>query len=371
MVRVSYDNITKRYGNEIGIEDVNITVEDGEFAVLLGPSGCGKTTTLRCLAGLTEPTSGSIFLDGRTITDTHPKNRDIAMVFQALALYPHMNVAQNIAYPLKVAGVDKQTRRERAAEVAETLDISELLERETDELSGGQRQRVAIGRAIVRRPSVFLMDEPLASLDAKLKVEMRNEIKKLQRDLGITTLYVTHDQEEAMTLGDKLIVMHDSEVQQVGSPHEVYHDPANQFVAGFIGSPSMNFLRVRRADHSTVAFDGPQSGSFAYDAVPDSVDDEPFVLGVRPQYFDVSQSPADGAFEATVTVTEPMGDEQLLTVTVGEDRELSVRVPIHVDVTRGETVWLAVDADRTYVFDPETGARLEQSRGRARPATPD
>ncbi|WP_264182374.1 ABC transporter ATP-binding protein [Natrinema amylolyticum] len=368
MVRVSYEDVTKRYGTEIGVDGVDITIEDGEFAVLLGPSGCGKTTTLRSLAGLTDPSDGRILVDGSDVTDTHPKNRDIAMVFQELALYPHMGVAENIGYPLKVAGVAETTRRERVEDVAETLGIADLLERSTDELSGGQRQRVAIGRAIVRRPSVFLMDEPLASLDAKLKVEMRNEIKKLQRELGVTTLYVTHDQEEAMTLGDKLIVMCDGEVQQVGTPHEVYHDPENRFVAGFIGSPSMNFLRVRRATGGSqrlVGADGTEESddfSIRYDGVPASVDGtEPFVLGVRPQYFDVSQSPADGTARARVTVTEPMGDEQLLTVAVPEldDRELTVRVPISVDVTRGDSVWLGVD-DRAFVFDDETGDRIQR-----------
>lgn len=368
MVRVSYDNITKRYGNEVGARDIDITVEDGEFAVLLGPSGCGKTTTLRCLAGLTEPTAGSIELDGADITGTHPKNRDIALVFQQLALYPHMDVTQNIGYPLKVAGVDPAERRQRVESVAEMLEIGELLDRSTDELSGGQRQRVAIGRAIVRRPSVFLMDEPLASLDAKLKVEMRNEIKKLQRDLEITTLYVTHDQEEAMTLGDKLIVMHDGAVQQVGTPNEVYHDPTNQFVAGFIGSPSMNFLRVRRSGPDSsrlVAADGGDDFTLHLDGLPASIDGtDPFVLGVRPQYFDVHAPLTEGAAKARVKVTKPMGDEQLLTVAVAgfDGRESTVRVPYDMDVSRGDTVWLTVDMNRAYVFDATTGDRVRRTQ---------
>jgi multiple sugar transport system ATP-binding protein len=374
MVRVSYDNITKRYGDEIGAQDVNLTVEDGEFAVLLGPSGCGKTTTLRCLAGLTEPTEGSIRIDGSDITGTHPKNRDIAMVFQQLALYPHMGVAENIGYPLKVAGIGPSDRRKRVEEVAEMLDIDELLDRETDELSGGQRQRVAIGRAIVRRPSVFLMDEPLASLDAKLKVEMRNEIKKLQRELEITTLYVTHDQEEAMTLGDKLIVMNDGVVQQVGTPNDVYHDPTNQFVAGFIGSPSMNFLRVRRAntgEQRVVAADGGEMFALHLSEIPTGVEGtEPFVLGIRPQYFDVHTTPSEGAAKATVQVTKPMGDEQLLTVAVDgfDDMESTVRVPYDLEVARGDSVWLAVDMDSAYVFDAVTGDRVRHDSTTARSA---
>ncbi len=286
------------------------------------------------------------------------------MVFQELALYPHMGVAANIGYPLKVGGIDRATRRERVEDVAETLDIGELLDRETDELSGGQRQRVAIGRAIIRRPSVFLMDEPLASLDAKLKVEMRNEIKKLQRELGITTLYVTHDQEEAMTLGDKLIVMNDGTVQQVGTSAEVYHDPANQFVAGFIGSPSMNFLRVRReaAGSQRVVAANDATFSFSVERLPTAVDDTDICPRVRPQYFSVHQSPIDGAAKAEVTVTEPMGDEQLLTVQFdGDDREIAVRAPFDVSVTRGDTIWLGVSGERAYVFDVETGARIRQT----------
>jgi multiple sugar transport system ATP-binding protein len=371
MVRVDYDEVTKEYGSETGAEAVDITVADGEFAVLLGPSGCGKTTTLRCLAGLTDPTEGRILVDGEDVTDLHPKDRDIAMVFQELALYPHMDVAENIGYPLKVEGVGRDERRERVRDVAETLEIGGLLDRATDELSGGQRQRVAIGRAIVRRPSVFLMDEPLASLDAKLKVEMRNEIKKIQRDLGITTLYVTHDQEEAMTLGDKLIVMNDGRVQQVGTPREVYHDPANRFVGGFIGSPSMNFLPVRRSpgqvDRLRVADDAVDS-SFATGLLPSRIGDEQtVVLGVRPQYFDVHRSPTDGAPAARVAVTEPIGDEQILTVHLDESPkwELTVRVPIEFDVSRGETVWLGLDADSTFAFDAETGERFGRSGGPA------
>ena len=366
MVRVSYDNITKRYGDEIGARDVTLTVEDGEFVVLLGPSGCGKTTTLRCLAGLTEPTEGSIRIDGADITGTHPKNRDIAMVFQQLALYPHMDVAENIGYPLKVAGIEPSDRRKRVNKVAEMLDIDELLDRETDELSGGQRQRVAIGRAIVRRPSVFLMDEPLASLDAKLKVEMRNEIKKLQRELGITTLYVTHNQEEAMALGDKLVVMHDGVVQQVGTPNEVYHDPTNQFVAGFIGSPSMNFFQVRRANTGSqrvVAADGGTEFSLHLGDIPAGVEGtEPFVLGIRPQYFDIHTTSTEGATKATVNVAKPMGDEQLISVAVDgfDDMERTVRVPYDLDVARGDAVWLAVDMDSAYIFDAVTGDRLRR-----------
>jgi multiple sugar transport system ATP-binding protein len=267
MARVEYDSLTKQYSETTAAESVDLTVEDGEFAVLLGPSGCGKTTTLRCLAGLATPTTGEIRIDGRDITDVHPKDRNIAMVFQNLALYPHMDVTENIAYPLKIRGVPAETRTERVREVAELLEISELLDREVDRISGGQQQRVAIGRAIIREPDVFLMDEPLASLDAKLKVEMRSRIKLLQRELDITTLYVTHDQEEAMTLADKMAVLDGGRIQQVGTPEEIYYEPANRFVAGFVGSPSMNFLDVEWTTERTVAStDTP--GSFGVHTAP-------------------------------------------------------------------------------------------------------
>ncbi|WP_227378796.1 ABC transporter ATP-binding protein [Haladaptatus halobius] len=365
MARVDYDSIVKQYGDTIAVEDVDITVEDGEFAVLLGPSGCGKTTTLRCLAGLTEPTSGTITLDDYDVTDVHPKNRNIAMVFQQFALYPHMNVRENIGYPLKVAGEDKQTRHERVEETAKMLEIEELLDREIGHLSGGQRQRVALGRAIIRRPAVFLMDEPLASLDAKLKISMRSRIKVLQKDLGITTLYVTHDQEEAMTLGDKLIVMNNANVQQVGSPDEVYHEPANRFVAGFIGSPSMNFVTA------TIDDDGRIREASSIEGFNVKLTDhvaqryrghDRFELGVRPSYFVAHTSRTENAIEGTVQVTEPLGDEQILDVVVGDEDgdhvELTVKVPNTMDFERKDDIWLTLQDELVHGFDVQTGDRI-------------
>ncbi|PSP86403.1 sugar ABC transporter ATP-binding protein [Halobacteriales archaeon QS_1_68_17] len=365
MVRVTYDSIKKKYGDTVAVEDIKVTVDDGEFAVLLGPSGCGKTTTLRCLAGLTEPTEGTIRLGDHDVTDVHPKNRNIAMVFQQFALYPHMNVWQNISYPLKVDGVDKETRRERAREVAEMVEIEELLDRDVGQLSGGQRQRVALGRAMIRRPAVFLMDEPLASLDAKLKVDMRSRIKVLQQDLGITTLYVTHDQEEAMTLGDKLIVMDDGNIQQVGSPDKVYHEPKNRFVAGFIGSPTMNFIEVERDGRTIRPVHG--AAEFAVD-----LDDEVaaryeghdrFEIGVRPQYFKLHTAQTDNAIRGQVKVTEPMGDEQLIDVLVGEDEdplELTVKAPSTIDVARNDEVWLTIQQELIHGFDLDSGERIAE-----------
>ncbi|PCR88825.1 ABC transporter ATP-binding protein [Natrinema ejinorense] len=365
MTKVEYTDVTKKYGDELAIEDINLTVDDGEFAILLGPSGCGKTTTLRCLAGLTEPSGGTIEMDGFDVTDVHPKNRNAAMVFQNFALYPHMTVRENIGYPLRVHGTDKETRKERVKEVAETLEIPELLDRDIDNLSGGQQQRVALGRAIIRRPSVFLMDEPLANLDAKLKMSMRSRIKVLQRDLGITTLYVTHDQEEAMSLGDKLVVMNDANIQQIGSPDEVYHEPVNRFVAGFIGSPAMNFIDVTIDDEGVVRATRADE-DFAYRLEPDIADrysdyDE-FVLGVRPQYFTVNTEPVDNAIRGEVEVTEPQGDEQIIDIIVGDEDgesvDLTVVAPSTVAAHRGDDVWLTVDDTLVHGFDQQSGDRI-------------
>jgi len=365
MTTVEYTDVTKRYGDELAIEEVNLTVEDGEFAILLGPSGCGKTTTLRCLAGLTEPTEGTIEMDGFDVTDIHPKNRNAAMVFQNFALYPHMTVRENIAYPLKVHGVDKESREERVQEVTEMMEMSELLDRDIDNLSGGQQQRVALGRAIIRRPSVFLMDEPLANLDAKLKMSMRSRIKVLQRELGITTLYVTHDQEEAMSLGDKLVVMNDAHIQQIGTPDEVYHEPVNKFVAGFIGSPAMNFVDVTIDDDGVVRATKDVEG-FEYRLNPDVArryeDYDELVLGVRPQYFEINTDPIDNAIEAEVEVTEPQGDEQIVDVIIGEEYgvsvDLTVVAPNTTDISRGDRVYLTVDDMLAHGFDPRSGDRI-------------
>ncbi|WP_408960399.1 ABC transporter ATP-binding protein [Natrinema sp. 74] len=365
MVNVKYDSVEKRYGKTIAVEDIDLTVEDGEFAILLGPSGCGKTTTLRCLAGLTEPTNGTITIGDYDVTDVHPKNRNAAMVFQNFALYPHMTVRENIGYPLKVAGVDSDERAERVQETAEMLEIPELLDRDIDNLSGGQQQRVALGRAIIRRPSVFLMDEPLANLDAKLKLSMRSRIKVLQRELGITTLYVTHDQEEAMSLGDKLVVMNDGHIQQIGTPDEVYHEPENRFVAGFIGSPSMNFIDVEIDDSRTIQ---PTNAADGFDyRLESNVADryrehEEFTLGVRPQYFTAHTTPVDNAIRGRVKVTEPQGDDQIIDVLVGDEDgdhiELTVKAPSTVEAVRGEDIWLTIDDPLVHGFDSRTGSRL-------------
>lgn len=364
MTKVEYTNVKKTYGDQIAIEDINLTVEDGEFAILLGPSGCGKTTTLRALAGLTEPTEGTIEMGGYDVTEIHPKNRNAAMVFQNFALYPHMTVRENIAYPLKVQGADKAERKQRVEEVAEMLEIPELLDRDVDNLSGGQQQRVALGRAIIRRPSVFLMDEPLANLDAKLKMSMRSRIKVLQRELGITTLYVTHDQEEAMSLGDKLIVMDQGNIQQIGSPDEVYHAPVNEFVASFIGSPSMNLVDVSFDDGVVRAKKSVEGFEYRLDsAVAERYDDyDEFVLGIRPQYFEVHTEQVDNAIAGEVEVTEPQGDEQIIDVILeaehGDRIDLRVVAPSTINTNRGGDIWLTIDDVLVHGFDPKSGDRI-------------
>src|SRR6202162_2745457 len=244
MASVTYDHVTKKFNETTAINDLNIAIEDKEFLVLVGPSGCGKSTALRCLAGLEEITGGRILIGQRDVTDVAPKDRDIAMVFQSYALYPHMSVAENMGFALKIAGIAKEERDRRVLEAAKLLDLEPYLDRKPKALSGGQRQRVAMGRAIVREPQVFLMDEPLSNLDAKLRVEMRAEILKIQRDLAVTTIYVTHDQTEAMTMGDRVVVMRRGVLQQVDSPQRLYERPANLFVAEFIGSPAMNLVEA-------------------------------------------------------------------------------------------------------------------------------
>ncbi|MFB9807406.1 ABC transporter ATP-binding protein [Haladaptatus pallidirubidus] len=367
MVSVTYESVEKRYGETLAVDNVDIDVEDGEFAVLLGPSGCGKTTTLRCLAGLTTPTAGSIYLGDYDVTDVHLKNRDIAMVFQNFALYPHMNVQENIGYPLKVAGQDEKTRNERAREVAEMVEIEELLDRDVDQLSGGN-DSVSLSQSD-DSTSVCLLDGRTAGcLDAKLKISMRSRIKVLQRELGITTLYVTHDQEEAMTLGDKLIIMDGGEIQQIGTPDDVYHEPNNQFVAGFIGSPSMNFIDVEWSDEQTIAHSGgisdfqaelDQTVAARYDEY------DSFRLGIRPQYFAAHTTPTENAVPGRVRVTEPLGDEQLIDVVVGladgESLDITAKIPNNITVSRNDDIWLSIQDALVHGFDIESGDRIEEA----------
>jgi multiple sugar transport system ATP-binding protein len=359
MAQVMMKALNKKYDEVHAVKDVNLHIRDKEFMVLVGPSGCGKSTTLRMVAGLEEISSGEIHIGDRLVNDLPPKDRDIAMVFQNYALYPHMSVYDNMAFGLKMRKFAKAEIEKRVKDAAEILGIQELLKRKPRQLSGGQRQRVAVGRAIVRHPQVFLFDEPLSNLDAKLRVQMRVELKKLHDRLETTAIYVTHDQVEAMTLGDRVVVMKDGWIQQVGEPLELYGHPTNKFVAGFIGSPSMNFVDVgiNEANGAVVA-EAPGlrlSVPPAKATALKTYKGQQVVLGVRPEDVHVATGadPAHYGFDATVEVVEPLGSEILLDVRVGRST-IVARVEPNVRVKVHETVKLAVNADRLHFFDAKT-----------------
>jgi multiple sugar transport system ATP-binding protein len=359
MAQVMLKALNKKYDEVHAVKDVNLHIRDKEFIVLVGPSGCGKSTTLRMVAGLEEITAGEIHIGDRLVNDLPPKDRDIAMVFQNYALYPHMTVYDNMAFGLKMRKFPKAEIEKRVKDAAEILGIQELLKRKPRQLSGGQRQRVAVGRAIVRHPQVFLFDEPLSNLDAKLRVQMRVELKKLHDRLETTAIYVTHDQVEAMTLGDRVVVMKDGWIQQVGEPLELYGQPTNKFVAGFIGSPAMNFVDVG-IDEANGAVVAETQGLRL--AVPPAranalkpYKGQQIALGVRPEDVHVATA-ADAAhhsFDATVEVVEPLGSEILLDVRAGR-ATIVARVEPNVRVKVHETVRLAVNADRLHFFDAKT-----------------
>jgi multiple sugar transport system ATP-binding protein len=364
MGRLEINHLTKTFddGNAeiVAVDELDITVESGEFLVLVGPSGCGKSTTLRCIAGLERVTSGEILLDGRDITDAKPKERDMAMVFQNYALYPHMSVRKNIGYGLSITtDLSSDEIDERVESTAELLEIGELLGKKPKELSGGQQQRVALGRAIIREPEVFLMDEPLSNLDAKLRTTMRTEIQQLQQEMNVTTIYVTHDQTEAMTMGDKIAVLNDGELQQLGSPLECYHEPTNQFVAGFIGSPSMNFFEVTRTDGRLDhrAFDYDLSAG-TVDAVADA--SARLTLGIRPEHIELGSAEDRNAIESSVEVVEPMGEITYVYFSVGgETYTASVDGERRLDA--GDRVYVVFPERRIHLFDHGTGRAVKNS----------
>ena len=350
MAEVLLKNITKRWDDFIAVDNQSLDIRDKEFLVLLGPSGCGKTTTMRMIAGLEEPTGGEIWIGDRMVNDDLPKDRDIAMVFQNYGLYPHMSVFDNIAYPLKVRGTPKDeiaTRVERAAAQVELVDF---LGRKPRALSGGQRQRVAWARSIVRRPKVFLMDEPLSNLDAKLRVSMRAELKHLSRELKITTIYVTHDQIEAMSLADRVAVMRDGVIQQLGTPDEIYNDPANMFVAGFIGSPAMNLVSgsirggIFTSDDNTAL------------VAVDSKDRDVVVLGARADDIDITEA-GDGDLDVPIYSFENTGENTLLTVQLGAQRIIA-RGERHLRKDQGDRIGIRLNPGHIYLFDAETGIRI-------------
>jgi multiple sugar transport system ATP-binding protein len=348
MSEIELRNVGKSYGSVPVLKDISLDMNDGEFVVLVGPSGCGKSTLLRMIAGLEDISAGEIKIGGKVVNDMRAKERDIAMVFQSYALYPHMRVADNMSFSLKLAGAAKHEIRARVENAAEILGLEKLLDRYPRELSGGQRQRVAMGRAIVRDPRAFLFDEPLSNLDAKLRVKMRSEIKKLHQRLGKTTVYVTHDQTEAMTMADKIVVLNGGKIEQFGPPLKLYNDPENVFVAGFIGSPEINLLNVEVQGNFATTQDGVRV------PLPRTLDEgRTIAYGIRPQHILL----ADQGIEALVSLVEPTGDQQELVVKIGK-HDISIVVQNGPLVTAGEKVKLWIDTDRVLLFDGQTGGRI-------------
>jgi multiple sugar transport system ATP-binding protein len=356
-MEVSLNNVTKLYGQSAAVSGLNLTIEDGEFVVLLGPSGCGKTTTLRMLAGLEEATSGDIVIGGERVNDVPTRRRDIAMVFQSYALYPHMTVRENIAYPLRVRKVQRREAARKVEQVSAMLEIGGLLDRRPRDLSGGERQRVALARAVVREPRVYLMDEPLSNLDARLRVQMRGELKRLQHELGTTTVYVTHDQAEAMTLAHRVAVMRGGKLQQFDTPMNIYNLPANRFVAGFIGSPGMNFVEGK-IDSSARTFTGDGVKLPLSDFQLNRLKGRGAVtLGIRPEHIEVRTEPHDGWTAATVYVTELMGNETFVFLRLGGGKVIA-RAAADFRAEMETPVWLRLEMDRTDFFDPASGEAL-------------
>ncbi len=396
MAEIVLTNVTKQFGDgTVAVRDFDLRIADGEFIILVGPSGCGKSTALNMIAGLEDITSGDLLIDGERVNDRAPRERDIAMVFQSYALYPHMTVRENMAFPLKLAKVAKPTIEQKVTWAAETLELTQFLDRKPANLSGGQRQRVAMGRAIVRNPKAFLMDEPLSNLDAKLRVQMRTTLARLQNRLGTTTVYVTHDQTEAMTLGDRLVVMRNGVVQQVGPPQELYDHPANIFVAGFIGSPSMNFLHAKVSNSAldTALGDIPIPGR-ARELLASDQPPAALILGIRPEHVEEVGSveehrrPQGVDFDAQVDLVESMGSEKYVYVplegerastaeldelaadagtadTLSSGAQLVARLPAESTVTEGRPIRLWFDRQKIYLFDPATGNNLTLGESRS------
>jgi multiple sugar transport system ATP-binding protein len=375
MASVTFDHATRLYpgGERPAVDALNLDVADGEFLVLVGPSGCGKSTSLRMLAGLEEVNGGRILIGDRDVTHVPPKDRDIAMVFQNYALYPHMSVADNMGFALKIAGVPKDEIRKRVEDAAKILDLEQYLQRKPKALSGGQRQRVAMGRAIVRKPQVFLMDEPLSNLDAKLRVQTRTQIASLQRRLGVTTVYVTHDQTEAMTMGDRICVLKDGLLMQVGTPRELYDSPANIFVAGFIGSPAMNIGNFdvtsdgyAKLGHAKIPLTRATIGALT------PADGGKVSLGFRPEATEIRPNEVDGAIPIKVDLVEELGSDAFIYGSLDADRELAsnlgsaaagqaeiiVRGDPRLVPMKGDRIWVTIREGEQHVFSPETGKRL-------------
>ena len=375
MATVTFDNVNKVYGEFQAVKDLNLEIGDGEFMVLVGPSGCGKTTSLRMIAGLEEISSGTLRIGDRVVNDIPPKDRDIAMVFQSYALYPHMSVRDNLAFGLKLRKVPKADIDRRVKEAAETIQLDKLLDRKPKELSGGQRQRVALGRAIVREPAVFLMDEPLSNLDAKLRVQTRAEIARLHQRLGTTMVYVTHDQIEAMTMGTRIAVMSEGILQQVGTPQVLYDTPINRFVAGFIGSPSMNFVEVTlEGSGESARLAGPGGWSIPlpdrYREAAGPIAGRTLVAGFRPEHLDIGQGgPGLGTFQARADVVEYLGNEELLHVSAA-DRDIVAIVDSSHRVRPGDILTFQLPLDKLHLFNGETGHSVAPDLAPLAAATP-
>ncbi|WP_049972114.1 ABC transporter ATP-binding protein [Haladaptatus cibarius] len=372
MANLRLKNLRKEFdrGQIVAVDDLNLDIEDGEFVTLVGPSGCGKTTTLRMIAGLERATSGNIYIGDDDVTNVHAKNRDVAMVFQNYALYPHKTVEENMSFGLRMStDLSKDERYERVYEAAEMMGIEDLLDDKPDELSGGQKQRVALGRAIVREPDIFLFDEPLSNLDAKLRTTMRTEIQRIQQELGITAVYVTHDQEEAMTMGDRIVILRDGELQQMGAPTTVYENPTNSFVGGFVGSPSMNFIDVRATNDSgeIVLRDG--EGDFSCrlsSSFSGRIENtnEQFTVGIRPEDVFPATGEERNVLETTVEVVEPIGSDNYLYLDLTED--FIARVDSDVEPSPGDRIQVTFAEDDVHVFDSENGKVVSDEKETAK-----
>lgn len=362
MTRIEVDSLTKQYGDLVAVDDISFEVRDEEFITIVGPSGCGKTTTLRCIAGLETPSDGSIRFDGEEMTDVPVNERNLAMMFQSIALYPHMTLRENIEYPLKVKGVEESVRRKEADEAAEIMQIGESLDKYPGNLSGGQQQRVALARTVVGDPVAFLMDEPLSDLDAKLKVEIRKEIQRIHERMREPAVYVTHDQEEAMTMSDRIVVMNDGTIEQVGDVNEIYEFPQNTFVAEFIGNPSMNFFDCSAieigSESATIEIDDTRF-EFPTAQTHANFDGDVVTLGVRPQHVSITREEGD-SFPGTVQLIEPLDDRALATIE-GPQGELSALIPRDSEAHVGDSVDVTVDQSELYLFDPESAELIARS----------
>ena len=372
MAEIKLEHITKRFGDVVAVDDVNLEIHDQEFVVFLGPSGCGKTTTLRAIAGLEHPDEGDIFIDGKRVNALSPADRDIAFVFQFYALYPHLTVYDNIAFPLKAVKAPKSEIQKRVEEVATILQIQAMLDRKPSHLSGGEMQRVALGRAMVRRPKAFLMDEPMSNLDAKLRVDMRTELKRLQHSLGATTIFVTHDQVEAMSMADRIVIMHQGSLQQIGTPQEVYNQPQTVFVAQFMGSPSMNLIGGTVQSQAALNPNAP-GGEPALHLTHTDVwielsaeqisrigrSDE-IIFGIRPEHIIVSKEPIEKGFAATVHLVEALGSVNIIDIFLGENPDtgdlvlLRARTHPAFRPDAGQSVWFDFDTKQVRLFDRHT-----------------